>query len=273
MSFQQKGGETITREGDPSIRKSNAAKLAAGYTKKKRFAECCYLSASICLWCGNFISVGRYFLHSNDASLLQLVWMPLYAVAAMCLADLISGFVHWGLDTWGTPDTPVFGNFIRSFREHHVDQTAMCKHDFIETNADTTLPLLPVLLAEYAFIHWKTNTSNNGFAQNLCDRNIGDHVFLLTLCVFITITNEIHKWSHQVKQAPLVRGAMARGLLLSPQAHRKHHKDPFDRSYCITTGWLNPLLDAINFWRWMERLVTAATGAIPRANDQTLLGK
>lgn len=203
---------------------------------------------------------------------MQLIWMPLCIIAAMTLSDLISGLAHWGLDSYGTPDTLIFGPFIRSFREHHVDQTAMCKHDFIETNADTTLPLLPLLLIQWIILH-KTNTYNNHYTHNLYRGNIGHHVFLLTLFVFITITNETHKWSHQVKQAPLVRKAMNAGLLLSPIAHRKHHKDPFDCSYCITTGWLNPPLDAINFWRIMEHVVFVLTGAVARANDQTLLGK
>ncbi|KAG5505683.1 hypothetical protein JKF63_05018 [Porcisia hertigi] len=266
------GGELIGREGDPSVRKANAKRLAAGYTKKKRFLECCYLSASTFLWSSNVIACGRYFVFAQDANKMQLIWMPLFIIAAMALADLVSGFVHWGLDTWGTPETPIFGNFIRSFREHHVDQTAMCKHDFIETNADSTLPLLPVLYMQYLCV-WSTNHSSNGYIANLHVRNIGIHVFLSTFFIFVAMTNEIHKWSHQAKQSPLVRKAMDRRIILSPIQHRRHHKDPFDRTYCITTGWMNPLLDSIHFWRHLESLVSSITGEIPRANDQRLLGK
>lgn len=273
MPRSKNGGENPSREGDPSVRKQNAQMLAAGYTKKKRFLECCYLSASALLWFSNLIYAGRYFVQASDANLMQLVWMPVMVVSAMALADLISGLAHWGLDTWGTPNTPIFGNFIRSFREHHVDQTAMCKHDFIETNADTTLPLLPFLLIQYLWITALPNRSGNGYKYNLNASSIGFHVFMITLFIFVAITNEIHKWSHQVKQAPLVRKAMASGILLSPIAHRRHHKDPFDRSYCITTGWLNPVLDAIDFWRILEAVVTHFTGAIPRTNDQAMLGK
>lgn len=267
------GGETATRDGDPTVRKVNAQKLAAGYTKTKRFAEYCYLSASTYLWCNALIAVGRYFVLGSDANLMQLVWMPLYIVAAMALADLVSGLAHWGLDTWGTPDTPIFGNFIRSFREHHVDQTAMCKHDFVETNADTTLPLLPVLLVQFALLR-TTNRSGNGYDEyNLHAGNVGRHVFALTFFLFVAMTNEIHKWSHQAKPASMVKGLMGSRVVLSPIAHRKHHKDPFDCSYCITTGWLNPLLDRIDFWRHIETLVTATTGEVARANDQAMLGK
>ncbi|CAJ1008294.1 putative B domain of TMEM189, localization domain containing protein [Leishmania naiffi] len=266
------GGEVIGREGDPSVRRANAKKLGAGYTKKKRLLECCYLSASTFLWCNNVISCGRYFVFASDANVMQLLWMPLFIIAAMTLADLVSGLAHWGLDTWGTPDTPIFGSFIRSFREHHVSQSAMCRHDFIETNADTTLPLLPLLLLQYSYVR-SENHSGNGYVNNLHVRNIGAHVFFCTLFAFIAITNEIHKWAHQAKQPRIVRKAMDIGILLSPTAHRRHHKDPFDRTYCITTGWLNPLFDSTNFWRHLESLVSSITGEIPRANDQELLGK
>eukprot|EP00796_Vickermania_ingenoplastis_P004028 gene4028-2882_t len=255
-----------------AVRKDNAKKLAAGYTKKKRFFECCYLSAFTLLWCSNLISVGRYFVRADDVNLMQLVWMPVFIVVAMTLADLVSGLAHWGLDSWGSPATPVFGPFIRSFREHHVDQVAMCKHDFIETNADTTLPLLPFVFLQFVFIRFRSNARIN-YPENLNNDNVGFHVFFLTFAMLVTLTNEIHKWSHQPKQAVIVRKLMDMHILLSPVAHRKHHKDPFDKSYCITTGWLNPLLDAIRFWRILEAIVTSATGAIPRENDQTLLGK
>ncbi|CAD2220858.1 ubiquitin-conjugating enzyme E2 variant [Angomonas deanei] len=259
--------------GDENVRKANAQKLKAGYTKQKRFLECCYLSLSTYLWFQNCVATGRYFVFGSDAKISVLVFMPIYILCAMALADLVSGLAHWGLDTWGTPDTPIFGNFIRSFREHHVDQTAMCKHDFIETNADTTLPLLPVLLLQYALIQYRTNNSGNNYAVNLHQGNIGVHVFCNTFFLFVALTNEIHKWSHQFKPAPLVKQMMDSGVVLSPIAHRKHHKDPFDCSYCITTGWLNPFLDAINFWRHLETVVTGLTGEIPRANDQNMLGK
>jgi hypothetical protein len=32
------------------------------------------------------------------------------------------------------------------------------------------------------------------------------------------------------------------GLILSRKNHGVHHRPPFDKYYCITTGWLNPVL-------------------------------
>ena len=56
-------------------------------------------------------------------------------------------------------------------------------------------------------------------------------------------------------------------LVLPSRHHHVHHTSPHDEYYCITNGWLNPVLGQIDYWRKMENLVTMITGAVPREDD------
>src|SRR6266851_987243 len=82
------------------------------------------------------------------SSIFRSPWLVLSAVLlAYLAADLVSGVVHWAGDSWGTPEWPLFGSsLIRPFREHHVEQTAITRHDFIETNGSNCLVSTPVAL-------------------------------------------------------------------------------------------------------------------------------
>lgn len=173
-------------------------------------------------------------------------------------ADFVSGVVHWFADTWGTLKWPIIGNsFIRSFREHHVDPLAITRHDFVEANGASAIAALPVLLA-------CLYTSHNG---------IGNYVFvasLMWLCIFSVATSQFHKWSHQKCPTPAVRFLQNYRIILSPKHHDIHHLD-LDRHYCMTTGWLNPILNKVGFFRSLEFLVQKVFSAVPRCEDQIIM--
>ena len=121
---------------------------------------------------------------------------PLAALGGVALgflgADLVSGIVHWVGDTWGTPDWPILGpSLIRPFREHHVDPQAIVRHDFVETNGNSSIGSL-ILLA-------------GGFAAPL-ESASGDLIAttLLSLAGWLFATNQIHKWAHAAER-PLLR--------------------------------------------------------------------
>jgi hypothetical protein len=74
-------------------------------------------------------------------------------------------------------------------------------------------------------------------------------VFGLGLCAFGVMTNQVHQRAHTPVPPSPVRGLQALGVFLRPHDHAAHHSGAYDRHYCITTGWSNPPLEAIRFFR------------------------
>jgi len=168
------------------------------------------------------------------------------------VADVVSGIVHWFCDTFFHDDTPLIGRaFIQPFREHHADPLAITRHDFFEVNGNSCLALLPV-----AALVLLLGGPGPGeavpalFAQSL----------LLSFALATFATNQFHKWAHQQRPAAPVRWLQASGLILSPAHHGRHHRVPYRQSFCITAGWLDPLLDRTRVFERIERAVRGSHG-------------
>ncbi len=210
--------------------------MAYSYPPAHRHLEIAALIGSTVLLAALALDVA---LHGRTLTLLAL---PL----GLATADLISGFTHWLADRYGSPRTPVFGHFVRTFREHHVDPRAITRHDFIETNGDTAifvwtgLPLFVLM-------------SGSTFA----------HAWLLALGLGSLLTSQIHKWAHMPELSYAVRALQRTGLVLSAQRHADHHAGAHDRGYCITTGWLNGPCDWARFFPLLERLARAVLRIAP----------
>lgn len=181
----------------------------------------------------------------HEAGLGDTLLAVLASLAALALADLMSGVVHFLFDTFGTPDTPIIGQkFVKPFRDHHDDPGAMTRDDAIAVNADNLFVCLPVLAVAVGLGH--------------LERHPVTDVFVLALVVSVALTNQFHKWAHMRVVPRPVGFAQRHGLILSVEHHDVHHAAPHDRHHCITFGRMDALLDVVTV-PWSRRRREAPT--------------
>lgn len=184
------------------------------------------------------ITLGAAALAEGDSAL--WIWLAASIAAGVGAADFLSGLIHWTFDRYGNAHTPFLGpSFISPFRIHHVDPEDITRHGFIETNGNTSLLAAP-LLGIAVFL--PVDTAALVFL----------HASALVTALLVVMTNQFHKWAH-TERPPLVVAWLQRAHLILGHAHHQvHHTFPYEKNYCITTGWLNPPLMAIGFWARME---------------------
>jgi len=219
---------------------------------------------------GYSASVRKFEIASIATYALAVAWLawrlapraaekPFLALSALMLgfiaADFVSGVVHWMADTWGTAKWPIIGKaLIRPFREHHVDQKEITRHDFVETNGNNCfISIFPTVAAALLPLH------ETGWLF------LSTMMFAMSVAIFGT--NQFHKWAHMDAPPPLVRALQRASLILPPEHHAVHHSAPYAKYYCISVGWLNEALFRLRFFQTLERAITALTGALPREDD------
>jgi plasmanylethanolamine desaturase len=251
-SRAEKAGErTMSGERERNEQQHDADSLAAGYDWSHRAYELGSIVVTVI--------VGSWLLvRILQSATISGWWVPLAALVGILAADFTSGFVHWLFDTWGSLETPIFGRIaIRTFRHHHVDQKAITRHDFVETNGHNFgLSLLPATVGCLVV---------RPDSATLFDVFVG--MSLLGLVIFNAMTSQIHKWAHTDKPPRVVQLLQSARLILAPEHHSVHHTAPYRRNYCITVGWLNGPLRAVRFFETLERIISAVTGAVPREDD------
>jgi ubiquitin-conjugating enzyme E2 variant len=171
------------------------------------------------------------------------VTAALLALPALLAAELGAGLFHWFADTFFAPETPWIGPaLVKSFRDHHEAPGDMALRSAAEVSGQNCFACLPML----AFALPLDLAGAAGCA-------VGTGLLLFTL--WIALTNLFHQWAHAA-HVPAVVGRLQRGgWILSPEHHALHHCGAHDRAFCVTTGWLNPMLDAIAFFPGLERAV------------------
>jgi len=180
----------------------------------------------------------------------ELGWLSLAAVVivgppvAWILADFVSGLIHWFADTYGADDTPLFGPWlIKPFRQHHLYPRDICTHDLVLTIGNSCTIAAPF---QAGVLYLLLNDDEISITE-------ASLAFVFNLFAMAMVaTNLLHKWAHAEKTNWLISRMQRFRLLLSPAHHELHHTRPFDSNYCITNGWLNPLLERIRFFRSVE---------------------
>lgn len=164
------------------------------------------------------------------------------------LGDFVSGFVHWSADNYFHYNTPVIGEaFIKPFRLHHAYPKDICNHNLVSVTGNTCILAVPVM-SVCLYLLWDDDAPVW----------LAAGVFLNGIMSGATVlTNLFHKWAHLGEKAgPVVKWLQGKHLILPPDHHQVHHTEPFNRYYCITNGWVNPLLDKLDFFPRLERTLS-----------------
>jgi ubiquitin-conjugating enzyme E2 variant len=222
-----------------------------GYSRFHRVAE----ALGIAMLLGS-IAYGAWQVSAYTTDLVRGLLVAGGVFVGYLLADLCSGIVHWMGDRYGTPETPLVGpNFIRPFREHHVDPKGMTRHDFIETNGNNSLVTLPVIGFCFLVFPLEERWGLFGFCT------------IVSLAAWVFATNQFHKWSHEDDVPAFVAWLQRNHVILGVRHHDVHHTYPYETYYCITSGWLNEPLHRIRFWSRAEATVEKIFGVSAYRDD------
>lgn len=163
------------------------------------------------------------------------------ALCGWLIADFVGGMFHWWEDRVGNEKMPGIGRWVVSpNRLHHIDAMAFLKKPFLVRNW-TALPIVIAISLVWLWL-------------------LGPSVIWVTASIGAAISVEVHYQSHLphergTRLRSLLRPLWDIGLIQSPAVHNRHHLLP-DGDYCPLTGWLNPILEHINFWSFLEDALT-----------------
>ncbi|MCA3216958.1 MAG: hypothetical protein ING59_00005 [Burkholderiales bacterium] len=170
------------------------------------------------------------------------------------LADLVSGLVHWWEDAYARTGDGLLGRVARDNLRHHARPREFLAKGYWDSSWD--LLLLGALVVAIAF------------ALDALSR----HVALLVLLV--ANANQVHKWAHmRAEELPrVVHWAQRTQVLQTTRHHAKHHQGARNTHYCVLTSLLNPVLEELQLWVRLERVIERLTG-IARRDDEAELAR
>jgi len=163
--------------------------------------------------------------------------------------DFVSGLIHWAEDTFGSASNPIYGKWIVEPNTlHHEQPAAFISKTWWQSSWDLSLVSGLIVLVFY----------------------LNDHLsWHVVLFAFLGANaNQLHKYAHMspLNVPVLVRFFQNIGLFQKAKHHALHHQGQKNSAYCVITPYLNPVLDYIYFWRFLENITVPIFGA-PRRED------
>jgi ubiquitin-conjugating enzyme E2 variant len=164
------------------------------------------------------------------------MWLIGTIVIAWLLADFIAGFWHWIEDRFLGHQYNIFGfKFDKPNSSHHDDPQGLLELTYWGRNYLSIIVAIPLILISI-ILNWP--------------------LFITLSFLFASQANEIHAFAHNKgKLHPFIVMLQEVGIFQSPKHHSEHHRSPFLIKYCVSTNFVNPVLDYFDFWRRLENLV------------------
>ena len=182
-----------------------------------------------------------------------LIFLAEFA-ATIFAAEFVAGLVHWFEDAYIRDTTPLVGKYIgRPNIVHHHYPRFMTRNTWWQSSWDLVLFSAFIVGGAWSvgLLTW--------------------HVWLFA--ILSANANEFHKWEHCTRKenGRLISFLQDLNILQSAKHHALHHTDPKNSHFCTITNVLNPVLDAVRFWRGLECLL-AKTISLKRQPDTSIRG-
>lgn len=171
--------------------------------------------------------------------MLNLILITLKILQALIAADLFTGLIHFIEDNYFSSETWLIGSYIiQPNRIHHVHPKHITNKTYIENIK------LSSICSSIFYIFWYIIYGHGS-------------LFLISFLFFVSISNLIHRWSHEHNNHFLIY-MLQYTILINNQQHQLHHLN-IKTNYCIMTPFCNPILEHFNVWRQIERLINYIT--------------
>lgn len=170
-------------------------------------------------------------------------------MGGLYLADLITGAFHWFEDRYGNPKWPILGHTIRQNQQHHHTPRSFLGGTFLSRNKEVWALGLAFLVGFWA-LGWL-------------------NLFTGSAVFFAMFANEIHAAAHKSpkENGALITLVQKTGFMQSHKHHAQHHRKGKDTHYCVMTNHMNPVLERVQFFQTIEKVIKWTTGATPRLDD------